>query len=65
MPVPIEIAVGADGLMIEIYPSPDHALSDGAQSLTFAQFDELMPRLAGVAAAVDRTLPLSAELVPA
>ncbi len=48
------VAVGADGLMIEVHPSPDQALSDGAQSLTFAQFDELMPRLGAVAAAVGR-----------
>ncbi|MCC6315339.1 MAG: 3-deoxy-7-phosphoheptulonate synthase [Thermomicrobiales bacterium] len=49
------IAAGADGLMIETHPSPDHALSDGAQSLTFAQFAELMPRVAAVAAAVGRS----------
>ena len=44
--------------MIEVHPSPDHALSDGAQSLTFQQFAELMPRVAGVAEAVGRTLPV-------
>ena len=35
---------GADGLMIEVHPQPDQALSDGAQSLTFDQFAELTPR---------------------
>lgn len=40
------IAVGADGLMIEIHPNPKKALSDGPQSLTFAEFDELMAELA-------------------
>jgi 3-deoxy-7-phosphoheptulonate synthase len=50
------IAAGADGLMIEVHPSPDHALSDGAQSLTFAEFDDLMPRIAAVAEAVERRL---------
>ncbi len=50
------VAAGADGLMIEVHPSPDHALSDGAQSLTFAEFDDLMPRVATVARAVGRTL---------
>lgn len=35
------LAVGADGVMVEIHPSPDEALSDGAQSLTLAMFDEL------------------------
>jgi 3-deoxy-7-phosphoheptulonate synthase len=52
------IAAGADGLMIEVHPSPDHALSDGAQSLTFAQFAELTPRIASVAEAVGRRLPV-------
>jgi hypothetical protein len=35
------VAAGADGLMIEVHPDPDHALSDGAQSLWPEQFDEL------------------------
>lgn len=35
------IAAGADGLMIEVHPDPDHAMSDGAQSLTPANFDKL------------------------
>ncbi len=35
------VAVGADGLMIETHPDPAHALSDGPQSLTFPQFEEL------------------------
>ena len=52
------VAAGADGLMIEVHPSPDHALSDGAQSLDVAEFGDLMPRLAAVAAAVGRSLPL-------
>jgi 3-deoxy-7-phosphoheptulonate synthase len=36
------VAAGADGLLIEVHPSPDDALSDGPQSLTFEQFDLLM-----------------------
>jgi 3-deoxy-7-phosphoheptulonate synthase len=59
------VAAGADGLMIEVHPSPDHALSDGAQSLTFDQFAELTPRIARVAAAVDRTLRGAPEPLPA
>jgi 3-deoxy-7-phosphoheptulonate synthase len=51
------IAAGADGLMIEVHPNPDHALSDGAQSLTFAGFDSMMRSVAAIAAAVERTLP--------
>ena len=56
------VAVGADGLMIEVHPSPDQALSDGAQSLTFAQFNELMPRLGAVAAAVGRKVASKATV---
>ena len=48
--------------MVEVRPSPDYALSDGAQSLTFAQFAEPTPRIAKVAAAVRRRLPVSGEL---
>jgi 3-deoxy-7-phosphoheptulonate synthase len=36
------VAVGADALMVEVHPNPDTALSDGAQSLTFENFDKLM-----------------------
>ena len=39
------VAVGADGLMIETHPCPEKALSDGPQSLTFAQFDALCEEL--------------------
>jgi len=56
------IAAGADGLMIEVHPNPDHALSDGAQSLTFDQFNDLMPRIEAVAEAVGRTLPVGAAM---
>ncbi|MFN8592643.1 MAG: 3-deoxy-7-phosphoheptulonate synthase [Thermomicrobiales bacterium] len=55
------IAAGADGLMIEVHPSPDQALSDGAQSLTFDQFADLMPRIARVAESVGRRLPVGDE----
>lgn len=39
------IAAGADGLMIEVHPCPERALSDGPQSLTFEQFEQLTARL--------------------
>ena len=39
------IAAGADGLIIEVHNDPQHALSDGPQSLTPDQFDELMPKI--------------------
>ena len=43
------VAVGADGLIIEVHNDPPHALSDGAQSLTPAQFDAVAARIAGIA----------------
>ena len=54
------IAAGADGLMLEVHPDPDHALSDGAQSLDEPTFGALLPQLAQIAEAVGRTLPLPA-----
>jgi 3-deoxy-7-phosphoheptulonate synthase len=50
------VAAGADGLMIEVHPDPDRALSDGAQSLRPEQFAALMPQLRLIAQAVGRTL---------
>ncbi len=50
------VAAGADGLMIEIHPDPDKALSDGAQSLPLPMFEELMPELSRLAAALGRCL---------
>ncbi|MDE2127259.1 MAG: 3-deoxy-7-phosphoheptulonate synthase [Armatimonadetes bacterium] len=50
------IAAGADGLIVEVHPSPREALSDGAQSLAPAQFKELMTQVARVAQAIDRSL---------
>lgn len=50
------IAAGADGLIIEVHNDPAHALSDGAQSLTYDSFRETMQSIRRVAAAVDRTL---------
>ena len=50
------LAAGADGLMIEVHPDPDRALSDGAQSLRPEQFTELMQQLQTIAVAVNRTL---------
>ena len=39
------IAVGADGVIVEVHPRPETALSDGAQSLTFDGFAEMMENL--------------------
>jgi 3-deoxy-7-phosphoheptulonate synthase len=49
------IAAGADGLIIEVHPDPDTALSDGRQSLDPRRFADLMAAVARVAAAVGRT----------
>lgn len=49
------VAAGADGLMIEVHPNPDAALSDGRQSLSFEAFGELMAGVEKVAAAVSGT----------
>ena len=45
-------AAGADGLLVEVHPDPEHALSDGPQSVTPAQFAALMERVRAVSAAV-------------
>ena len=50
------VACGADGVIIEVHPHPDRALSDGMQSLDVAGFAALMKGLAPVAEAVGRTL---------
>src|ERR1700681_296395 len=51
------VAVGADGLMVEVHHKPDEALSDGPQSLFPDQFDELMVQVRQIAAVVGRTVP--------
>ncbi len=48
------IAAGTDALMIEVHPNPAKALSDGPQSLTPAEFDQLIQELAIIGKAVDR-----------
>jgi 3-deoxy-7-phosphoheptulonate synthase len=50
------LGAGADGLLIEVHPRPDEALSDGAQSLYPEQFDLLMEELRGIALAIGRRI---------
>jgi len=50
------VAAGADGLIIEVHCDPDHALSDGAQSMFPAQFERLMAELRIIAPAIGRTV---------
>ena len=50
------IAAGADGLIVEVHPDPEHALSDGDQSLALPAFAGMMERLPAFASAVGRTM---------
>ncbi len=54
------VAAGADGLLIEVHCDPDHALSDGAQSLFPGQFDRLMAELRIIGPAIGRSICLEA-----
>ncbi len=61
------IAAGADGLIVEVHPNPDHALSDGAQSLTPKNFAKLMDRVRILGEALGRPVapPVEEEKVTA
>jgi 3-deoxy-7-phosphoheptulonate synthase len=48
------VAAGADGLLVEVHPVPEHALCDGPQQLTLEAFARLMQELDGIALAVGR-----------
>mgnify|MGYP005832620533 CR=1 FL=1 len=50
------VAAGADGLIVEVHPTPERAMSDGYQSLTFEQFRELMALCRRIADAVGRSI---------
>jgi len=50
------IAAGADGLIVEVHPDPEHALSDGDQSLDPSAFARMMDGLRGFVAAAGRTI---------
>ena len=50
------VAAGADGLILEVHPDPERALSDGYQSLNFAQFSATIERCRRIATAVDRVM---------
>jgi 3-deoxy-7-phosphoheptulonate synthase len=51
------VAAGADGILVEMHPNPDRALSDGGQSLFPEQLTELVEQLRAVASAIGRSLP--------
>ncbi len=50
------VAVGADGLMIEVHHSPDHALSDGVQSILPDEYRQLVEEVRQIAAVLHRTV---------
>ena len=49
------VAAGADGLIVEVHPDPDHAASDGAQTLRPEQFSEMVVQVRAIAKAIGRT----------
>jgi 3-deoxy-7-phosphoheptulonate synthase len=51
------VAVGCDGLLVEVHHAPDMALSDGAQSIYPEQFAQLMQECSQIAEVVDRRIP--------
>jgi 3-deoxy-7-phosphoheptulonate synthase len=60
------VAAGADGILVEVHPNPERALSDGAQSLYPEQFAQLVGELRSISAAIGRTLtpaPRTAAMV--
>jgi 3-deoxy-7-phosphoheptulonate synthase len=54
------IAAGADGILVEVHPCPEKALSDGQQSLTPAEFEELMRQARVIAGALGRDIQAEA-----
>jgi 3-deoxy-7-phosphoheptulonate synthase len=50
------VAAGADGVIVEVHPHPDDALSDGAQSLTPEQFSKMVLQIKSIAEAIGRSL---------
>jgi 3-deoxy-7-phosphoheptulonate synthase len=54
------VAAGADGVMVEVHPTPERALSDGGQSLYPDQFSGLMRELRAIAGAIGRSLAVPA-----
>ena len=59
------VAAGADGLLMEMHPNPDKAMSDGAQSLFPDQLEKLIEQLRRLAPIVDRSITPAVSAVPA
>jgi 3-deoxy-7-phosphoheptulonate synthase len=58
------VAAGADGIMVEVHPNPDRALSDGGQSLFPDQFARLVSECRTIAEAIGRRLAPSPGTAP-
>ncbi len=58
------VAAGADGLIVEVHPDPDRALSDGYQSLFPSQFQELMNQVTAIAAVLGRSTQPRSGMAP-
>jgi 3-deoxy-7-phosphoheptulonate synthase len=56
------VAVGADGLLVEVHHDPQNAISDGVQSLRPDRFDQMMRELSPIALAIRRQLFLQERL---
>ena len=56
------VAVGADGLIIEVHPCPEEALCDGAQALTPVQYIELAEQMKAIHAAISEKSPAFAKV---
>jgi 3-deoxy-7-phosphoheptulonate synthase len=56
------IAAGADGLLVEMHPTPERALSDGAQSMYPEQFERMMREVAAIADVIGRTIAAPVEV---
>jgi 3-deoxy-7-phosphoheptulonate synthase len=59
------VAVGADGIMVEVHHQPDKALSDGPQSIYPDQFERMMHEIGQIAPVVERVLPRGIQVEPA
>jgi 3-deoxy-7-phosphoheptulonate synthase len=58
------VAAGADGVLVEVHPQPDKALSDGAQSLYPEQFAALVQQLRPIADAIGRSIARTPGTAP-
>src|SRR5687768_600001 len=58
------IAAGADGILVEVHPTPDRALSDGGQSLYPEQFARMVQEIRAIAAAIGRSVARTPGTAP-